>query len=98
MDLAMSSPCTSGRHGVPSLFIAIFLVVQASPARLFSTMSNRCRTEGDLAAGEHLADRLGDLADLVVLLVAAHVEGLVVDRLARRGQRALDRQPDLQRG
>src|SRR5215213_1748812 len=38
--------------------------------------------EGDLAARDDLADHLGDLADAVVLLGPAHVEGLVVDDLA----------------
>jgi hypothetical protein len=41
----MSSACTSGRHGVPSLFIATCRVVQARPDRLLSTMSKRCRGE-----------------------------------------------------
>ena len=45
----MSRPCTSGRQGLPSLIMAIFLVVQASPDRLFSTMSNRCRGEAPKA-------------------------------------------------
>src|SRR5689334_18363198 len=45
----MSRPWTSGRHGVPSEFIAIFLVVQARPDRLFSTMSNRWRGEAPKA-------------------------------------------------
>jgi hypothetical protein len=39
----MSCTCTSGRHGEPSLVIAMRLVVQASPLRLFSTMSKRIR-------------------------------------------------------
>ena len=39
----MSSMWTSGRHGVPSLVILISLVVEANPARLFRTMSNRIR-------------------------------------------------------
>ena len=39
----MSRACTSGRHGDPSLVIAIRLVVQARPDRLFSTMSKRIR-------------------------------------------------------
>src|SRR5215510_2613845 len=37
----MSSTWTRGRHGVPSLVSLISLVVQARPARLFNTRSNR---------------------------------------------------------
>ncbi len=43
MALAMSRPCTRGRHGVPSLVMAISPRVKASPARLLSTMSKRIR-------------------------------------------------------
>src|SRR6516165_1456045 len=39
----MSSIWTSGRQGVPSLVILISLLVQANPARLLRTMSNRMR-------------------------------------------------------
>src|SRR4051794_31544704 len=42
--------------------------------------------ELDLAAGHGLLHDLRDLADAVVLVVAPHVEGLRVDRLARRGE------------
>src|SRR5262249_50878609 len=45
----MSSTWTSGRHGVPSLVIRISFVVQARPARLFSTMSNRIRGDAPYA-------------------------------------------------
>ena len=38
---AMSQPWTSGRHGIPSLVRVIEPVVHASPARLFTTRSNR---------------------------------------------------------
>src|SRR5215467_649847 len=37
----MSRMCTIGRHGVPSLVIAIFFVVHAKPARLLRTTSKR---------------------------------------------------------
>src|SRR5512132_3257673 len=40
--------------------------------------------EADLAARHYLADQLGDLADAIVVLGAANVEGLVVDKIARR--------------
>ena len=45
----MSSACTSGRHGVPSFVRRIPPVVHASPARLFSTTSNRIRGEAPKA-------------------------------------------------
>jgi hypothetical protein len=41
MACAMSRMWTSGRHGEPSLIILISRVVQASPARLLRTTSNR---------------------------------------------------------
>ena len=45
MALPMSIACTSGRHGEPSLVMAISRVVNASPDRLLSTMSKRMRGE-----------------------------------------------------
>ena len=42
----MSSTCTSGRHGVPSLWMRISPVVKAYPTRLFTTRSARRR--GDM--------------------------------------------------
>src|SRR5271165_6186489 len=49
MASQMSATCTSGRQGVPSLVILICLVVQANPARLLSTISNRKRGDGPKA-------------------------------------------------
>ena len=42
----MSSTWTTGRHGLPSLIIAMRFVVQASAHRSLITMSNRMRGEG----------------------------------------------------
>ena len=42
---AMSSACTSGRHGVPSDSTLIVFDSSAWPTRLFSTMSARSRGE-----------------------------------------------------
>ena len=41
----MSSMCTSGRHGVPSLSSRTWPVVIAMAVRLFTTMSSRSRGE-----------------------------------------------------
>ena len=41
----MSSMCTSGRHGVPSLSSRTWPVVSATAVRLFTTMSRRSRVE-----------------------------------------------------
>ena len=41
----MSSTCTSGRHGVPSLWIRTSPVVWAYPTRLLTTTSTRSRGE-----------------------------------------------------
>src|SRR6185437_14637295 len=45
----ISSMCTTGRHGLPSLVIAIRWVVQASAHRSLITMSKRIRGEGPKA-------------------------------------------------
>ena len=42
----MSSTCTMGRQGLPSLTMAIFFCVEASAHRSLSTMSKRMRGEG----------------------------------------------------
>jgi hypothetical protein len=45
----MSSTWAMGRHGLPSLTIAIFLRIQARALRSLSTMSKRMRGEGPYA-------------------------------------------------
>src|SRR5664280_2197633 len=54
-------------------------------------------TEGQLAAGEDVRHRLGNLADLIVLPVTAHVESLVVDRVNICDEHAPYRASDVQR-
>src|SRR4030088_2436844 len=51
--------------------------------------------EDDFAIGEGLADRLGDLADPVVVVVVADIEDLVGYRLARRLKGGGDRRADI---
>jgi hypothetical protein len=45
----MSSMCTSGRHGVPSLSSRTCPVVIATAVRLFTTMSRRSRGDAPYA-------------------------------------------------
>ncbi len=45
----MSSTCTTGRQGLPSLIMAIFFTVQARPLRSLITMSKRMRGEAPYA-------------------------------------------------
>ena len=49
----------------------------------------------DGGVGHGLLDHRGDVADLVIVLVAADVEGLVVDRLARRLERGQEAARDV---
>ncbi len=47
--LLMSSTCTSGRHGEPSLSIRTSPVVLATAVRLLTTMSSRSRGDAPYA-------------------------------------------------
>ena len=98
---AMSSTCTSGRHGVPSLCSRTSPLVNAVPVRLLTTMSRAQPRRGPVGRGVAQVGRaeavVGELADALLgdhlaLAVGGHrVEGGVLpDRLVagRAVQRA----------
>ena len=84
--MPMSSACTSGRHGEPSLVMAISFVVHASPERLFRTMSKRMRGDAPKAValrmnvGEKLSSARADTSRSTSPLQTPYaVCGLIAD-------------------
>ena len=75
--LEISSACTSGRHGLPSLFIAILFVVQARPDKLLTTMSKRIRGDAPNAValrmkvGEKVSSAIGARSRSTITLHSA---------------------------
>src|SRR6516162_2004372 len=80
----ISSMWTSGRQGVPSLVILISLVVQANPARLLRTMSNRMRGLTPKCRGvtqEYREIHVGECADIALdQYLAPGIGGLRIGR------------------